>query len=456
MKTILVVISKDIVRRNILETEFWPELTARSAGVRIVLCVEQGKGELYREKFQASNLVIEEFRHPAHRPFARAIFFLVRNGIRSKSTTTHRWRLYARGDFSLPITLIRSFLSFFLARFCWYKRLLRWLILKAPQPFVVQHLFDTYSPNLVFITSPVDFAFNDMVSIEARRRKARIISMVRSWDNLSHHGLLAVIPDRFVFQNKWLQESAAMFQCIPSELRRTDPIGIPHYDSYKNPRSLIEGRDAFFKRMNLDPAKKLIFAGGAEYYYSEDALPKLLDGMIESGTIQKPTQVIFRPHPNSMFKNEDYEFSKLKHVTPNVASVFEDPRSFTDSRTFVNLLYHSDVTINIASTLSIDAAAFDRPTIAIDFDDPTKKLSYWESVHRFNDHFDHQERLNATSGVRLPDSPEALARDINDYLRDPSLDAAGRRKIIDEFAAPFDGNSGKRLAEVLSDEIARL
>ena len=456
MRTVFVVVSKDIVRRNVLETDFWPKFMAQKGGARVVLFVERGKGTYYREKFSSDNVVVEEFSNQTHRSWSRFLFFLIRTGIRSRSTTVHRWRLYKRGDINLPVTLFRSFISFFFARFAWYKHMLRWLIVHARQPTFVEGCFEKYRPDLVFLTSPLDFAFNDIVSIEARRRGVRIISMMRSWDNLNHHGLLPVVPDRFVFQNIWLKKAAERFQAIDTNSLQTDIVGIPHYDSYKNPQSYLEPREAFFKRMGLDPSKKLIFAGGAEYYYSEDVLPKLLDDLIGSGAIRTPAQAVFRPHPSSMFSSADYKFSELRHVVPNVGAPGESPKAFSDTTTFINLLYHAGVTINIASTLSIDAAAFDKPVIAIGFDDPAKRLSYWESVERFNDHFDHQEHLLGTGGARIANSRDELARLINLYLDDPSLDKEGRKKILAEFVEPFDGHAGERLACILAEEVAKV
>ena len=217
----------------------------------------------------------------------------------------------------------------------------------------------------------------------------------------------------------------------------------------------MKSREEFFAGLGLDPNKKLILLGGFDFYFSEDVLPTLLNEAINERQIKEPVQIVFRPHPATPFKMEDYNIDELGHITLDAAFV-DKKKAFSDTEKFVNLIYHCDVLVNVASTLAIDGSVFDKPIICVNFDDERKNLPHWKSAHRLFDSFDHYEHLIATKGVRLSRSFDELIKDINDYLEDPALDKEGRKKILEEFVDPFDGRSGKRLSCILTEEVSRL
>ena len=111
-----------------------------------------------------------------------------------------------------------------------------------------------------------------------------------------------------------------------------------------------------------------------------------------------------------------------------------------------DLLYNSDVVIAFASTLAIDAAVFNKPIVFIGFDGD--KRPYWQGLRRYYD-YDHQSSMLKTGGVKLAKNMEELIAFTKQYLNNPQLDEAGRKKIIQERCWKLDGKSGARLAEVI-------
>ena len=66
MKTILITVSKDVIRRNILDTNFWSTLVEQNSNSRIVFVVEKGRKEYFRENFSGSNVEVVEYgKEPA-------------------------------------------------------------------------------------------------------------------------------------------------------------------------------------------------------------------------------------------------------------------------------------------------------------------------------------------------------------------------------------------------------
>jgi hypothetical protein len=112
-----------------------------------------------------------------------------------------------------------------------------------------------------------------------------------------------------------------------------------------------------------------------------------------------------------------------------------------------HLLHHSAVNLNVASTVSLDAAALDVPVINLSFDGE-RQLEWIRSVRRFHS-FHHYRRLLAYGGIRVADSAEECAREVRAYLDDPGRDAEGRKRIVDGHCYRVDGQSARRIAEAV-------
>lgn len=450
-KTVMVVISKNIMRRNILETDFWPTFVKEMEGNKIVLVGEEGEKEMYQEKFGADNVTVDTVRRVRLGLWHKVILFLVRTGTNTRGVRLYRWRSYTLGQAGLLATISKTLIANTFARFSFYHRFIRFLYSRLSLPWI-EDLFEKHKPDMVFAPALIDIAFDAMIGASARRRNIKVVGMVRSWDNLAIHGLFPFIPDVFIFQNKFLKECAVKLQSIDLSKIRTSIIGLPHYDSYRFPESYIKTREEFFQEYGLNPSKKLILLGGFDFYWSEYVLPANLDNAIDERKVEEPAQVVFRPHPSTPFKMSDYKIGELKHTILN-APFLDKSTAFSDKDFFINLLYHCDVLINVASTLAIDGAVFDKPVICINFDDPCKNLSKWERVGRLYDSFDHYEALMETGCAKISNSFDEMINDINVYIKNPSLHHEGRMKAIDRFVAPFEGDSGMRLVKEVLNEV---
>lgn len=453
MKKIAFIVSKDVIKRNIYETDFWPEVSRVNSDSELHLIVEGGRKEIFEKEFGGPNVKIHEYDRHSYYGYNRWVFFLVRTGVNSHSTKTYRMRAYKRGEASLRQLIVKEILSMTVANFNLYKKFVRFLVSKMKIDENLRNILDEIKPDLIFAPSLIDNDYDVPICVEARRRGIRVVGMVRSWDNFNNHGIAAFIPDRLIVQNTWLIEAAQKFQAVKKGFIK-DVVGLPHYDLYKDPTSMIKPKEEFFAELGLDVNKKLILLGGSDFYYSEDKLPETINNYIEDGTIKQSAQVFFRPHPRSLFSRDEYNLDNLSHVILDGGKGGQT--GFSDTDKLVNLFYYADVIIHIASTMAIDASVYGKPTMSINYDDPSKKLSYWESVHRLHDTFDHYEKLVNTGGCKTPKSKEELADFINQYLENPELDADGRQRILDTFVEPFDGKSGERLAGIVNEEIGRL
>src|SRR3989338_642765 len=480
MKTIFITIGESFAARNVFRTDFWPIFLKNNPRIEIILLTVPDKKEYYEKSFGSPNVTVEGLNSRFRSRVSGVVASLARSGIKNHTNLWSKMRSYERGDSGFAVAFFKRALTFLLGNSASYKRLLRFLFLRTMPTRELVALFEKYKPGLLFATSLTHIDFDVPIAVEAKRRGIRTVGMVRSWDNFSSHGLLRFVPDRFLLQNVFLKEMAYRYQAMSEGRPPIDIIGLPHYDFYKRLDSFLETREAFFNRMGLDPQKKLILYGamGDFLFPHEGEIADVLEQLISSKKIHYTAQVIFRAHPK--FQSPFERMKTMRYVKPDRGATYlrpaeqkessGDTRHFihgdlrsmemelSDMRHLINSLYHSDVVVTGASTMAIDAAVLDKPTVCVGFNGltPENKVPYWVSVRRFYDTYTHFEALMETGGARLADNPDELAAHINSYIEDPSQDREKRRKIVEKFVEPFDGKASERLEHVISSEVDAL
>lgn len=461
MKKILMTASEDLIVRNIFLTDLWPVFLESNKDNTIVLVVKPDRKEYFEKVFSAPNVIIDTFSYqgPASRP--ESIFFsLARSAIKSHTNLWSKMRSYKRGESGFFITYFKRAHTFLFGEVNWYKNFLRWCIVQTRSHKDAVRLFNTHSPDIVLSLSITNFNFDVLLLKEAKKRGIFTIGMTRSWDNLSSHGLLRVAPDTLIVQNIFLKDMAIEHQAINEKKTPIRVVGLPHYDRVKDLDNIIQPRETFLKSMGLDPSKKIIMYGamGGFLFIHEDEMPDVLEDIVEKKLKEDNVQVLYRAHPKFMVAEE--KLKTMRHVVMDTGGKFfddmEESRISKENVRLINSIYHSDVLVTGASTMAIDAAVLDKPIICVSFNGKTleQDVDRWESVRRFYDLYTHFEVLVETGGVRCVDTLDELAQQIRVYLKNPEQDSEGRKKIIRLFVEPFDGQAGKRLAQIVSQTIS--
>ncbi len=117
-----------------------------------------------------------------------------------------------------------------------------------------------------------------------------------------------------------------------------------------------------------------------------------------------------------------------------------------DDDSLVAELSYCDVVVTGHSTITIDAAAFNKPVVLIAFDEVPRPFN--ESIRRYYK-CDYYLPITKSGGVRFAETREALNPLVLRYLKDPRLEEVGRRRIVEEQAYRFDGKATERLVEAL-------
>lgn len=311
-------------------------------------------------------------------------------------------------------------------------------------------LFQRYQPDLVVTASAGLHSPNELPLIrEARRRGILTLCVVWSWDNLAMKGPLATRPDKLaVWNTRMFDEACRLHFYDPSDVFIT---GVPQFDHYFRPETYMS-REEFCAPLNLDPSKPIITIATAHHRSVADHrfLIDLLAEAAPHKAYAQDVQLLCRVHP--MEDKGFYQaFEGNSHVRmdypgKNHAALGWLPDDAED-RHLANTLKHTDVLVNIASTVAIEAALLDRPIINVAFS--TSEPERFARMVLRNHYGNHYRYVVESGATRIVRSPEELHAAITGYLDNPSLDSAKRRSFAEAMCYRLDGQSARRVKELI-------
>lgn len=455
MKTIFISIYDGDTERVILRTNVLPTLLR--SGHRIVLLIRgTDLVSYYQKEFGGEQVCVEGL------PFANSKvedwwFSIGWNTIPTRATVVRRYRDYYLKE-KYGMYFLGGLLSF-LGNFRVWREFLRLIYSVTEKGYAVE-LFEKYNPDLLFAANM--FSPEDMrLLATAKKRGVKTVTLAKSWDVLTTKAFTRVRADRIMVYNQFNgNEATAIGDYDPAKVVIT---GFPQFDIYSHPENFLS-REAFCEKVGLDPGRRIILYGIPGDWKSPDTKAVLaeLDRRIEAGVFAKPIQILARLHPK--YRDSAEGFSARHIIFDRPGMYFSDNTEFsldtgdkgsTNKWTFrnddiahlANSLYHSDLIINVDSTLTLDAAALDKPSILVGYDGD-RKLPYKESI-AFIYEREHYQNVIKTGGVSLVYSHDELVSEINKFLSDSDYQKDGREDLKQELLYKIDGCSGERMGKAV-------
>ncbi|MFA6416211.1 MAG: hypothetical protein WCW56_01855 [Candidatus Paceibacterota bacterium] len=442
-KTIFITIFHGHLARNILRTKVL-SLLARQANLEIVIIAPDFKKEYYQKEFGQSNVVIEGlsvFRPTRLDSFFRSLYYYF--------VDTQTVKIVQQEQFFLTGRYVKYFVVRLLTLIFGNLAFLRRLVRFFDSHLVglnkeVELLFERYQPTLV-VASQVMADQDVMFLRSAKSRHIRSIGMVRSWDNITvNKGNVRVHPDNYLAQNELMKNELVKY--TEANIENIKVTGLTHFDYYADEKSRIPRTD-FAKSIGADPEKRYIYFMpiGLSDEGQDERMIMFLSKILAKHDELKNYELLVSLHPNT---EKTFCTDKIPGVvfinTSHCLISFSDGK-ITDREIsnqameiMASSIYHSDLVINYQGTSSIDAAAFDKPVINIDFDEIKKP--YLNSIRRYYD-FEHYQPILKSKGVRLAHNFEQLEELILLYIKDPSLDREYRARMVYEQGFYSDGKS---------------
>lgn len=459
MKTIFISVYDGDTEKNVLRTgtfEFFKE-----SGHRIVLLIRGAhKLEYYKKEF-GSEQVTAELLPEATTSAERAWYYVGWNSLPTRAAEIRRQMYLSKGWPRSRYVLGRIFGM--CGQFRVWRECLRLVYRMIPDNYA-EDLFETYKPDVLF--APGMFSPEDSRLLkQARKRGIRTVATAKSWDVLTTKAFTRVKADRLlVFNEINFNEAVRIGDYDPRNVTIT---GFPQFDAYASDDLALD-RSAFMRAQGLDPSKEFVFfsvPGDWKTAYTKDILIDL-SRRIERGAFSKPLQVLAQIHPKYPSSCEGLDIPHVlirragtfaaggteKSIDVGVSSVVAFSFTNKDIQQLYNAIYHSVVTVNVESTLTLDAAALDKPSILINYDGDHPQ-PYWKSIERLYER-EHYQHVLATGGAPLVKSHEELFEEINALLKDPNHRKENRKLLQEKMLFRRDGKACERIASTILEYLA--
>jgi hypothetical protein len=312
-----------------------------------------------------------------------------------------------------------------------------------PVPEAYRRLFGRFRPALVVTGDPLRPGDANLIKA-ARQRGVPTLGSVRSWDNIQKH--LRTRPGALTVWNaRNAREAVEIDRFRP---RQVTEVGAPQLDVYfRRPATQLSKAD-----LGLDPARKTLLLATSSFTYDSDQtyLVDILVQAIRRGEIRQPVQIVVRLHPDDRV-GRYLKYRDVPEVVLDIPDAYLATLGWTmswhDLERMAALVRCADVMVNFATTVTLEAAIVDTPTLLVAFSpiDPEEMQRYVVGLH-FRMHY---RPLVERELVPVAWDRDQLVGWVNAYLDDPSLYQRQRATIVNEWVQFCDGNSGRRLGEVI-------
>jgi hypothetical protein len=298
----------------------------------------------------------------------------------------------------------------------------------------------------VLITNPM-YRQETQLWSTAKKLGIKTIGAVRSWDNL-HQGL-RIYPDELLVWNEVNKQEAIHLMGFPDE--NIHITGGCQFDQYFNP-AFYQTKEEFCKELDLDPNRPIMTLasiGSLWPGYDENYMVDQLVELITNKQIPGDPQLVIRLHPVSKYEcfasYLKYDFIRISNI-PNQIPVLGWTMKKEEVGFVGNLLRYSDVVVSPGSTITIETAIFDTPTLFPTYHtyQPEFGKQCYDTVLAM-----HHKRLRELKLVNFIEKPENLLPAILQSLKDKSWFKEQRNKLFNDYIVFNDGKSTKRLAQFL-------
>lgn len=334
-----------------------------------------------------------------------------------------------------------------------FERALEKWLLAYPRSLEAKERLTKNRPDVLVSTGPFQFEQPAIFSA-ARKLKIPTIAYIPSWDNVTTKNRMVFDYDGYIVWNEKVKGELLDF--YPTA--RTKPVyvvGAPQFDVFYQDK-FHQPREVFCREQNLDPDLPIIlYAIGSPNFLKEHHGAVHLAKEVAAGKLGK-TQLLVRPHPIHDNAEMRRLFDRYKpfvqlQESVNAGKALTRRTQNTDQITeWVNTFKHADVVVNIVSTVTIDAAIFDKPVVNLDFD-PQPSGADQQLVHDVNHVWPHFKPIAESGGVWLVNNFDEMTQAINTYLEQPELHRAKRKWMVEHVCGFADGSSGARMAEAIRD-----
>lgn len=337
-------------------------------------------------------------------------------------------------------------------RIQWLDGLHDWSARRAVRGSCWEKFLSDLKPDVVFCTyQRAICAVPGMAA--ARNLGIPTAAFIYSWDNLPK-GRITVPADYYLVWSDFMKQEVLEYypQFEPEQVL---VVGTPQFEHYAN-RSLLRGREDFLGTLGLRPDRPVVCFSGDDVKtspYDPEYLGDLARALRETPAAKRP-QVLFRPCPTDhtgRFDRVLKEFGEIVESKPLWASQGDGDWATVmpakeDIGLLCNIVFHSDVVVNVGSTMAMDFAVYNKPGIYIAYN-PANRAGGWdiETIYRLP-HFKSTHELQPVYWAR---SAGELGQCVQRALSCPEEKSEARGAWLNHHVCGPLGEASRRCADAL-------
>lgn len=284
--------------------------------------------------------------------------------------------------------------------------------------------------------------------LAARRLGIPTAGWILSFDNLTSRSVVPVFDHYLTWNARMRDDVVRLYpDRDPQSVRVT---GTPQFDfhvdaAYRNSRADT------LRELGLPPAGRYVLwaANSRVFTPTEPALVAEFLRRTRDDADLRERRVVVRLHPLDDYGRwEDLRRADSRLVVVRPWERTGPPPGAPAQRQLVGTLAHADVCINVASTMSLDAAVLDVPVVCVAF-----ALGESGSEHeacRAYYRTEHYRPIAASGGVEMAHTLADLVRLAGEAVRDPGRNRAARAQLVRDECGQIDGAAGVRVAAALA------
>ncbi|PZX92582.1 UDP-glycosyltransferase [Flavobacterium aquariorum] len=241
------------------------------------------------------------------------------------------------------------------------------------------------------------------------------VTFIFSWDNLPKATMVIETDYYFVWSD--LMKKQLLFYYPYIEEEQVFVTGTPQFESHFEKSKLLS-RDVFFEQNNLDADKKYICYSGDDVTTCPDDPKYLEDVAIAIRELNKKGDalgIIFRRCPVDFSDRYNKVLDDYRDVITPIAPIWSKIGegwntvlpTHADIDLQMNTIAHTELVVNLGSSMVFDYAAHDKACAFINYDVKNKTLKNWSVKKIYN--YVHFRSMPNKETVLWINSPDAIA-----------------------------------------------
>jgi hypothetical protein len=306
------------------------------------------------------------------------------------------------------------------------------------------------APRLLWSTTSTS-RFELPYVLAARDLGIPTLCSILSFDNMTTRSALPIFDRYLVWSDAMQRELRSLYPAVADA--DVEVTGTPQFDFHLR-KGCRWTREATLRHLGVPAgARYFLYAGGHETLMpSEPELVVELARRMAASDALRNAWLVVRLHPQDDGRRwEGLAAAGARIVVSPACELAPDDEAWKRTRPeeqdrLISSLLHAEACLNIASTMSLDAAILDRPVIGIEFSgEPSSPHEIMFSAYGAT----HYRPIVESGGLEMARSWDALLESMRLATTRPERHRAARARMIQEVCGPVDGQSGRRVIDAI-------